>query len=48
MRRMKLKMIWNAPSNLRFTYKLNRAAVEKVAKPLQYKNKEEEEMEYCR
>ena len=32
--------------NLRFTYKLNRAAVEKVAKPLQpFHNKEEVENE---
>ena len=46
MSRMKLRLIWNAPMNLRFTYKLNRAAVEKVAKPLQpFHNKEEVENE---
>ena len=48
MSRMKLRLIWNAPMNLRFTYKLNRAAVEKVAKPLQpFHNKEEVENESC-
>ncbi|KAK8830145.1 hypothetical protein WA556_000786 [Blastocystis sp. ATCC 50177/Nand II] len=46
---MKLRLIWNAPMNLRFTYKLNRAAVEKVAKPLQpFHNKEEVENELLR
>ena len=46
MSRMKLRLIWNAPMNLRFTYKLNRAAVEKVAKPLPpFHNKEEVENE---
>ena len=31
---MKLKTIWKAPYTLRFPYKLNRSAVDQVAKPI--------------
>lgn len=44
---MTLKSIWNAPSHLRLTYKVNRIAVEKVNKvgtnSLQLKKEEEHE-----
>ena len=43
--RMKLKMIWHAPAQLHFLYKVNRIAVEKINKPpmnpLQIKKEEE-------
>lgn len=46
---MTLKSIWNAPSHLRLTYKVNRIAVEKVNKvgtnSLQLKKEEEHESE---
>lgn len=48
--RMKLKMIWHAPAQLHFLYKVNRIAVEKINKPpmnpLQIKKEEENEYLY--
>ena len=48
--RMKLKMIWHAPAQLHFLYKVNRIAVEKINKPpmnpLQIKKEEENEYHF--